>query len=143
MHCRKVQEEPHRMFVVVFEPGEDPIAGLKQLADDVLLATSRFTAIGGFSEAVLGWFDPEAKDYKRIPVNEQVEVVSLAGNIVDSDDGRRPHAHVVLGTSDGRALGGHLLEARVRPTLELVLNESPAHLARYYDAESHIPLIGV
>ncbi len=143
MHCRRVQDEPHRMWVVVFEPGEDPVDGLKRLADDLLLATSRFTAIGGFSEAVLGWFDPERKEFKHIPVNEQVEVVSLAGNIVDSDDGRRPHAHVVLATSEGRALGGHLMEAKVRPTLELVLLEAPAHLARHYDPESHIPLIGV
>ena len=143
MHCRMVQGDPHRTWVVVFELGEDPIAELKTLADDVLLATSYFTAIGGFSEAVLGWFDPQKKDFRRIPVNEQVEVVSLAGNIVDSDDGRRAHAHVVLGTSDGRALGGHLLEAKVRPTLELVLTESPAHLARHYDPDAHIPLIGV
>ncbi len=131
------------MWVVVFEPGEDPIARLKELADDVLLATSHFNAIGGFSEAVLGWFDPQKKDYRRIPVKEQVEVVSLAGNITDGDDGRRAHGHVVLGTSDGRALGGHLLEAKVLPTLELVLTESPAHLARHYDEDSHIPLIGV
>jgi predicted DNA-binding protein with PD1-like motif len=47
----------------------------------------------------------------------------------------------VLGKRDATALGGHLLEARVRPTLELVLVESPAHLRKEHDPESGLALV--
>ena len=47
----------------------------------------------------------------------------------------------VLGKSDGAALGGHLLEAHVRPTLEVTLVESPKHLRRKHDQETGLALI--
>ena len=51
------------------------------------------------------------------------------------------HAHVVLGKSDGTALRGHLLEAHVRPTLEVMLIESPRHLQRKHGKETGLALI--
>jgi Fe-S oxidoreductase len=51
------------------------------------------------------------------------------------------HAHVVLGKSDGSAHGGHLLEAHVRPTLEVTLAEAPRYLHRKHDPESGLALI--
>jgi uncharacterized protein len=94
------------------------------------------------SGAVLGYFDWERKEYKRIPVTEQVEVVSLVGDVALDPKGEPSlHAHVVLGRSDGSTLGGHLLEAQVRPTLEVVINESPAHLRKRKDPESGLALI--
>jgi hypothetical protein len=68
-------------------------------------------------------------------------VLSLVGDVAVGDDGPKVHAHVVLGRADGSAHGGHLLEARVWPTLELVLIESPAHLRRRMDPASGLALI--
>jgi predicted DNA-binding protein with PD1-like motif len=51
------------------------------------------------------------------------------------------HAHVVVGRRDGTALGGHLLDARVRPTLEVVLVETPATLRRTIDKTTGLPLL--
>jgi predicted DNA-binding protein with PD1-like motif len=53
------------------------------------------------------------------------------------------HAHVVVGKADGTAHGGHLLAAVVRPTLEVILVESPRHLQRRHDAETGLALIRV
>jgi predicted DNA-binding protein with PD1-like motif len=103
------------------------------------------TAIGAFREATLGYFDWETMDYLKIPVREQVEVVSLVGDVAEGEKGGpKVHAHVVVSRRDGTALAGHLLEARVRPTLELILvDESPAHLQRRHDAESGLALIRI
>jgi predicted DNA-binding protein with PD1-like motif len=69
-------------------------------------------------------------------------VVSLVGDVALGEKGEpKVHAHVVLGRSDGSALAGHLLEARVRPTLEVILVESPGHLQRKHDDESGLALI--
>jgi predicted DNA-binding protein with PD1-like motif len=91
---------------------------------------------------VLGYWDWKAKDYEKIPIREQVEVVSLVGNIALAPDGSpRVHAHVVIGKRDGTAHGGHLIEAHVRPTLEVIVTEEPQHLQRRHDAPTGLALI--
>src|SRR5262249_38462340 len=70
-----------------------------------------------------------------------VEVLAMVGDITTSAGKPVVHAHVVLGKSDGTAHGGHLIRAVVRPTLEVVLTETPRHLYRRFDPESGLPLI--
>jgi uncharacterized protein len=53
------------------------MAGLTGFASDRRFTACRFTAIGAFSEVTLGFFDWEQKHYKKIPLREQVEVLSL------------------------------------------------------------------
>jgi predicted DNA-binding protein with PD1-like motif len=75
-------------------------------------------------------------------MGEQVEVVSLLGDVALGPDGKPAlHPHVVVSLADGRAMGGHLLEAHVRPTLEVVLTESPRHLHKRKDPDSGLALI--
>ena len=89
-----------------------------------------------------GFFDWETKDYRKIPITEQVEVVSSsATSPLGPTASRRLHLHVVVSRDDGIAMGGHLMEAYVRPTLEVVLTESPRHLHKRKDAESGLALI--
>jgi predicted DNA-binding protein with PD1-like motif len=128
-----------RLFVVC-DPGEEIVSTLTRVVDEERIEAASFTAIGGFREAVLGFFELEKGEYKRIPIREQVEVLSLIGNIAATDGKLRIHAHAVLGKSDGSACGGHLLEGYVRPTLELVLVRTPAVLARQLDPRFGIPL---
>jgi len=130
-----------RTFVLVFETGDEVVEVLEAFAGAERLRGSQFTAIGACSSAVIAYFDWPSKQYRRIEVPEQVEVLSLIGDI--AIDGERPkvHAHVVLGRSDGSTQGGHLVSARVRPTLEVVVTESPRHLRRRLDPESGLALI--
>ena len=75
-------------------------------------------------------------------MDEQCEVLSALGDIATGDDGKASlHVHVVLGLSDGTTRGGHLLEGKVRPTLEVVLEEASAGLRRRKRPELGIALI--
>ena len=131
-----------RTFALVFDTGDEAMAGLSQFAREQRLAAAQFTAIGAFSRAVLAYFDWDTKQYQRIPVDEQVEVLALTGDVSEEADGKpNVHAHVVLGRRDGTTRGGHLMEGHVRPTLEVVLTESPAHLGRRHDPASGLSLI--
>jgi predicted DNA-binding protein with PD1-like motif len=131
-----------KTFVLVFDTDDEAIAGLTSFAREKRLAASHFTAIGAFQEATIGYFELDKKDYKKIPVQEQVEVLSLVGDITLTEKGEpKIHAHVVLGRSDGTTRGGHLIEARVRPTLEVMLIESPRHLRRKHDPHTGLALI--
>lgn len=133
-----------KTFVLIFATGDEAVAGLTAFAKEKKLAASHFTAIGGFQEATLGYFNLERKDYDKLPVREQVEVLSLVGDITLTEKGEpKVHVHAVLGRSDGTTRGGHLIEARVRPTLEVMLVESPHHLRRKHDPQSGLALIQV
>jgi predicted DNA-binding protein with PD1-like motif len=116
---------------------------LHAFASDRTLTASRFTAIGAFMSARLGYFDWEIRDYIDIPVDEQVEVLTLAGDIALEGAEPKVHAHVVLGRRDGSTCGGHLREARVRPTLEVMLVESPGYLKRGIDKLTGLPMIQI
>ena len=133
-----------KTFALVFGTGDEVVATLTDFAKDNELDASSLTAIGAFSDAKLGYFDVERKEYKEIPVEEQVEVLSLVGDIALRDDGEpQVHVHVVVGRSDGTTRGGHLLEAHVRPTLEVIVTESPEHLQRRTDEETGLALIAI
>ena len=130
-----------RTFALIFQAGDEAMKGLAGFVKEHRVGDARFTAIGALSGATLGYFDWERKDYRKIPVDEQVELLSLIGDVALADGEPKVHAHAVLGRSDGSTRGGHLIEAHVRPTLELMLVESPAHLRKKHDPESGLMLI--
>jgi uncharacterized protein len=132
-----------KTFVLIFNTDDQVVAGLKAFAAEQHLAASHFTAIGAFKDVSLGYFDWEKKDYLKIAVHEQVEVLSMVGDITINDGKPNIHVHVVLGRRDGSTCGGHLLEAEVRPTLEVILTGSPAHLERRFDKEAGLALISL
>lgn len=135
------ESDGRRTFMIVLATGEDAVECLTSFARQHQLHAGHFTAIGAFSRAVVGYFDWDTKDYRKIPISEQVEVLSLVGDVSVGEDGPKVHAHVVLGKQDASAHGGHLLNGQVRPTLEIVLTEAPTHLRRKYDPESRLALI--
>jgi predicted DNA-binding protein with PD1-like motif len=141
MQSKLLNDHGEKSYAVIFDKGDEVMAGLKAFAKEAGLGAAHFTAIGAFSGAMLGYFDRDRRDYKKIPIREQVEVLSLIGDVALK--GREPeiHAHVVVGTSDGAARGGHILEATVWPTLEVVVTEAPSHLRRVHDDETGLALI--
>jgi len=143
MNAKLIAEAEPKTFALIFDKGDEFIDGLTSFARENELSASHFTAIGAFRDVMLGYFDRETKKYKQIPIVEQVEVLSLVGDIALKDNLPQVHAHVVVGKSDGSAHGGHVLEAHVWPTLEVVLTESPKHLRRKTDPETGLALIEI
>jgi predicted DNA-binding protein with PD1-like motif len=128
--------------VVVLDSGEEAFAALTRFANDAQLTAASLTAVGAFEKATVGWFDFEKKTYKKIEVEEQCEVLSAIGDVAIGDDGNASlHVHVVLGLSDGATRGGHLLAGTVRPTLEVVLIDTPSYLRRKKKPDLGIALI--
>ena len=138
----KLLEEHPKTYVLIFDTGDELAAGLKRFASQQEISGSSFKAIGALSSVKLGWFNWKTKKYETsVALDEQLELLSLIGDIAQQDGEPQVHAHVVVGKSDGTAHGGHLLEATVRPTCEVVLTESPLHLQKQVDPESGIALI--
>jgi uncharacterized protein len=133
-----------RAFALVFDKGDEVVTQLIAFAVDNNLVAGLLSGIGAFSDVTLGFFEKERRDYKRIVINEQVEVMSLNGNVALDPRGEpKLHAHVVIGKVDGTAHGGHLLQAHVWPTLELFLFAPREPLRRSVDDETGLSLINL
>jgi uncharacterized protein len=131
-----------RTFAIVLDTGDEAMGCLKAFAGKERVGGAQITAIGAFSRARLAYFDWDTKRYQPIEVGEQVEVASLVGDVaVGPDGGPSVHVHAVLGRRDGGALAGHLEEAHVRPTLEIIITEMPEHLCKARDPASGLALI--
>jgi len=141
---KKLNTNGETTYAVIFETGDEVMSGLKQVAQEHKLEASQITAIGACQDVTLGYLEIDRNEYKRIPVDEQVEVLSMVGDIsLDPKGEPQLHAHIVVGRSDGTTRGGHLLEAHVRPTFEVVIVESPAALKREFDPDAGMALIKV
>jgi predicted DNA-binding protein with PD1-like motif len=141
MEFRQINESP-KTFVLVFQTGDELAKGLLKFAEEQKLSAASFTAVGALSSVRLAWFNWDTKKYERsVVLDEQVELLSLIGDVALQDAKPVVHAHVVIGKKDGTAHGGHLLEAHVRPTCEVVLTESPVHLQKFLDPVSGLALI--
>jgi predicted DNA-binding protein with PD1-like motif len=131
-----------RTFVVALEIGEEVVSTITGFAQQVSLGSSSMTGIGAFQHVRLGWLDWERSGFRENVIDEQVELLSLIGNIAESEQGTPAlHAHVVVARYDATTRGGHLVEAIVRPTLELVIVESPEHLQRRHDEKTGLVLL--
>jgi uncharacterized protein len=141
-HKRLHESGGQRTYAVVLETGEEVMDCLSRFMTEEHIFAAQLTAIGALSDLVLLYFDWEKKSYLRISVREQVEVASLIGDVAQAPSGEAAlHIHLVVGKRDGTAMAGHLAEAHVRPTLEAIVTESPAHLRKKKDPEAGLALI--
>jgi predicted DNA-binding protein with PD1-like motif len=114
-----------RNFMLVFAKGDEVASGLADFAEKNNIKAAHFTAIGAFDSATFGWFDPAKRAYKKIPLNEEAEVVSFVGNITRDARGRpNVHAHCVVALQDGTTRAGHFVEGRVSLTLQLFIEDA-------------------
>lgn len=143
MRFKLLNADPPVTYAVVLETGDEAMDCLGAFVREQQVEAASVTAIGALQRAVIGYFDWQSKQYKKIPVDEQVEVLSLIGDVAVA--GRDPtlHLHAVLGRSDGSVVGGHLIEAHVRPTLEVILVQPPSYLRKRKDPTTGLALIAI
>lgn len=141
MESKLLNRGPPQIYAVILQTGDEAVECLTRFAREHGLDAAQITAIGAFRRVTLGYFEMERKDYRRIELDEQLELLSLLADVALEQDEPKLHAHVVLGRSDGSTCGGHLLEAWVRPTLEAIVTESPSYLIRRHDPQTGLSLI--
>jgi predicted DNA-binding protein with PD1-like motif len=133
--------EPTKQYAVIFYQGDEAFSGLLEFAEKYHVTSAHFTAIGALSGATLGWFDPQRKMYKKIPVVGQHEVIGMSGDIALYQGKPVVHTHMAVGSSDGTTLAGHVLAAYVSPTLEVMVTVDPITMQKRFDPETDLTLI--
>lgn len=141
MRSRETLDGDRRVLVLVCDKGEEAVRAVTRAARQYGIGAAQVTAVGAFESGELGYFDRQAREYTRIPVTGQVEVLSLVGDIALRDGQPEPHLHAVLGRQDGSTIGGHLLRGEVWPTLEVIITEVPPELGKRFDPETGLALM--
>jgi predicted DNA-binding protein with PD1-like motif len=142
MQSKLVKDTPEeQVYVIVFHKGDEVLSGLTDFAIAHNVTDAHFTAIGAASSATLAWLDLSQKSYHPIRVNQQVEVLSLIGDIAAFSGKPVVHMHTVLGKPDGTTVGGHVFELNINPTLEVFMTVNTTPLKKKPDDASGMKLI--
>ncbi|TVR62872.1 MAG: DNA-binding protein [Gemmatimonadales bacterium] len=142
MRAHRLQTAPVCTDLLAFGTGDDVIPLLQGfLRDEGIRAGRVGPGIGAFSSAVLAFFDPQEGKYHEFEIQGPVEVTNVSGNVATLDGEPRLHLHATLSRRDGSCVGGHLVSARVEPTLELFITRYDRALLREVDAETGLPLL--
>ena len=123
----KVQElgPAARTFHLSFRKGDELMTGLLEFVRKNHLKDCYFTGYGALDSALLGWYDPPKRAYKKIVVEGESEIVSLIGNITFDANGKpNIHAHISLASPDGVMKGGHLIEAHISVVAQVYIVDS-------------------
>jgi predicted DNA-binding protein with PD1-like motif len=124
VNVNELGDGPRRIFNLLLDPGEEAVEALGELARREQVEMASFSAIGGFQDVTLGFFNLDTKGFDEIPLDlGQVEVLSLSGEITWSDGAPHVHGHAVVGCRNGSTRGGHLLRGVVQPILIVTLEE--------------------
>jgi predicted DNA-binding protein with PD1-like motif len=130
-----------KRYAVIFYQGDEAFSGLLEFAQKYHVTSAHFTAIGAVNGATLGWFDPERKMYKKIPITGQREVIGMSGDIALYQGKPVVHTHMLVGAADGTTQGGHVLAAFVSPTLEVMVTVDPVTMQKRFDPDTDLTLI--
>ncbi len=130
-------------FVLRLDPGEEVMKTLLKFVAQEDVRGGYFMAFGGFSRVRLCYFDVVARQFKPYDLDQQVEVVSLLGNV--GRDNEQPVIHMHAAVSDARAhtSSGHVAEGIVRPTLEVFLTTFEGALRRARDPDTGLELLAL
>lgn len=141
MKSKLISEQKEKTYALIFETDDEITTEMLNFVREKNISAARFTAIGACSRVTTAFYNLEKREYEKNPINEQVEVTSLIGNIALYENAPKLHAHIVVGKRDGTAHGGHFIEGVVRPTLEMFLIESTQKLTRTMNEAVGLPLI--
>jgi predicted DNA-binding protein with PD1-like motif len=132
--------EQTKQFGVNLYRGDEAFSGLLEFVEKYDV-TVRISRIGAVSGATLGWFDPQRKMYKKIPVDGQHEVIGMSGDIALYQGKPVVHTHMVVGGPDGTTRAGHVLSAVVSPTVEVMVTVDPMTMHKRFDPDTDLTLI--
>ena len=107
------------VFQANFGAGDEIVSGLTDLMLKHGIKSGYVTGLGGLSGALLAFGDPKINAFKKIPITDKCELVSLVGDIAERDGKPYVHLHAGVAFADGSTKAGHVMEAHVAPIAEI------------------------
>lgn len=137
----KVLVKQPSFHLLRFDREEELIASLQEYCQKETVPAASFQALGAAGELTLAYYNLTDKVYEDHDVKEDVEILSILGNIATMDEKIIIHAHGVFGKKDLQTIGGHIKKLIVSATCEVSLTLLPGILLRAYDKETGLNLL--
>ncbi|MDP6574988.1 MAG: DNA-binding protein [Candidatus Peribacteraceae bacterium] len=137
MHS-KLSDSAH---VLILETGEEIVEGLTKYLTENNITAGSISGIGAATDVILNFYNVETKEYEEKGFPEELEILSLVGNISIKEGSPFAHLHIVLGNNEYACIGGHLKSARVGPTCEIVIQQLDAEMKRELDEVTGLYLL--
>ena len=117
-------------IIARIDRGEEIVTSLKAICQ-----SASVSAIGAVNSFTVGVFSPKDKTYKANKFAGDYEIVSLLGTVTTKDGQFYAHLHMSAGDGEGKVFGGHLNEAFVSATCEMVIDIADGAVGRAYSEE--------
>lgn len=137
MHTKKTGET----YVIRLDRGERVIESITKFAKEKGIQSAFFQAIGGVDNAEIGYYDLKQQKYFFRVYEDELELVSMNGNIAMTDGAPLVHAHAVVADTQGVCTGGHVKEMRISISFEMVLQPFRDEIDRMHDKETGLKLL--
>lgn len=128
-------------IVIRLDPGDEVIESIKTVCREEKVTMGVLNGIGAVDRAVVGLFDPKEKKYHSNELKKYMEITALAGNVSTMNGEVYIHAHATLADIEANAQGGHLNEANVSCTAEIIIDTFDGQIDREHSEKIGLNLI--
>ena len=128
-------------YIVRLNVGEDIVESVKKFAQEENIRFGTVTGIGAINKAKIGLFNTETKEYQSTILEEDMEIVSLAGNITEMNGEPYIHLHIALANSEHNVKAGHLNMAVISATGEIIIEAIDGYVDREFDDDIGLNLL--
>jgi len=138
MISHKIQKESYLLRI---EPNEELFKSLLDFAYKKKIKSAFFYGLGACKSCVIGRYNAKNKNYDWRKFNQEMEILSLVGNLTWKNRELYLHIHCTLADKNLKSIGGHLKELIVFPTCEILLTSFTKKVNRFYDNFTNLYLI--
>ncbi|UUX34687.1 PPC domain-containing DNA-binding protein [Fundicoccus culcitae] len=131
-----------KQILVRLDKGDRIMENLLDIAKKESIHTASVTGLGAADIVNIAFFETDTKDYRQQQFNEPFEILNLTGFLTHKDNEPHAHLHITLGREDFSVIGGHLMEAQINITCEIVLNIIDIPIDRQHNEEIGIDIFG-
>lgn len=128
-------------YILNIERGEELLSALRAFLDKEQIKAGYFTGLGAAGTLDLAYYNLAAKKFERHVIQEDVEILSLTGNIAMLKDEAIIHVHGTFGRKDLSVFGGHIFSLRVSGACEIHLTKLSGEMSRAYDEATGLNLL--
>ena len=128
-------------YFLKFDKDEKLHKTLEKFMIDQKIKGAFYHGLGALKNCELGFYHLNKKEYHRETFAAEAELLNLTGSLTWFNDQPVVHSHATLGDEDFKAFGGHLFEADVAVTVELMVTVYNYKIERKADPNIGLNLI--
>lgn len=108
-------------IIARMDKGEEITCQVRKIAEAEKISLASIEALGALSDFNVGLFDVTEKKFHGNYFQGAYEIVSLTGTINTKDGEFYTHLHMSAADAEARVFGGHLVDATISATAEMVI----------------------